>query len=93
MSDKDTKQQIFDSLREDAEQVKQVENALGIQDDPNTEIIWKTAPGNISVSRKRSGDNLTDEVRNWMFDYLIKFKEVFNPTMEEIVNNLSSDDE
>ncbi|MYC07643.1 MAG: hypothetical protein F4X57_10825 [Chloroflexi bacterium] len=88
MSDRNTKQQVFDSLREDAERVKRVENALGIQDDPSTEIIWKTAPGNISVSRKGSGNNMTDEVRDWMFNYLIKFKKVFNPHIEAIVNNL-----
>ena len=93
MGDSNMKQQVFDSLREDAKRVKQVEDALGIQDDPNTRIIWKTGPGNISVSRTGSGDDLTDEVRNWMFDYLIKFKKVFNPRIEAIVNNLSSGDE
>ena len=93
MSDKDKKKQVFDTLRNDTKQMKQIEDALGLKFDPETEIIWKTAPGNISVSRKGSGNDLTDEVRDWMFDYLIKFKDVFNPRMEEIIDNLSPDDE
>ena len=31
-----------------------------------------------------------EEIRNWMLDYLLKFKKVFNPRMEKIVAELGN---
>ena len=42
----------------------------------------------MGVYRKGSLDDpeeKLDEIRQWMFDYLIKFKGVFNPRMERII--------
>ena len=90
MSDREMKQQVFDTLRSDHERVREIEEALGLEADPLTEIVWRTAPGNISVSRRGSGDNLTDEVRDWMFDYLIKFRRVFDQPVANIIDNLGT---
>lgn len=91
----DTKeeQRVFDTLRRDCEAVQQIEKELGINSDPKTEIIWKTGPGNIAVRIDKSDDNLTEEVRAWMVDYLIKFKDVFDLRVRNIINDLSAGDE
>ena len=83
MSDSDMKQQVFDTLRNDSKRIQQIEEALGLESDPVTEMVWKTAPGNISVSRRGSGDNLTDAVRDWMFNYLMRFSKAFDQPIIE----------
>ena len=88
---RDRRNQVFDVLRHDGEQVKHIEEALGVESDPKTELVWKTGPGNIVVRRSGSSDNLTSDIESWMFDYLIRFKEVFNPVVAGIVNSLDSD--
>ena len=92
MSDKEVRRQVFDSLRNCKDQMEEIETQLGLDSDPSTELVWKTAPGNISVRRIRSDDNLTDEVRIWMFEYLIKFRKVFNPRVEKIIHDLGPSD-
>ena len=82
MSDKNTKKQVFDALRQDA---GQIEKDLDLE---KTKIVWKTSQGNIAVSIDKSDNNLTEKVRKWMFDYLIKFKKIFDHRVENIVNNL-----
>ena len=90
---KDYKQPIFDKFRADRENI---EGELGLGNDPNTQMEW-SAPrtGTIGVWRDGSlddpGDQL-EEIRQWMFDYLLKFKEVFNPRMEKIINELLTAD-
>lgn len=93
MSDSELKERIFGTLCEDAEQMEKIESALQLSADPESELNWKTAPGNISVSRKGSGDNLTDETRDWMFNYLIEFQKAFDGPIEEIIRErgLSAD--
>lgn len=74
----------------------EMEEALGIRDDSNTEIDWDTGrTHNIGVYRKGSLDDEEkyDEIRQWMFDYLLKFKKVFNPRMENIIAELENADE
>jgi len=93
MSDREMKQQVFDTLRSDSERVREIEEALGLGSDPVTEIVWRTAPGNISVARRGSGDNLTDEVRDWMFDYLIKFRIAFDQPVANIIDNIGTSDD
>ena len=86
MSDRELKNRVFDAMRSDRAQMEQTEKALGLECDSKTEINWKTAPGNISVSRKGAADNLTDEVRDWMYDYLIKFSEVLASQVDTILS-------
>ncbi len=88
---RERRNQVFDVLRDDSEQVKHIEEALGLESDPKTELVWKTGPGNIVVRRSGSSDNLTSDIEGWMFDYLIRFKDVFNPLVADIMNSLDSD--
>ena len=83
--DREMRRQVFDTLRDDINQMEEIEGSFGLDSHPSTELIWKTSPGNIAVRRSGSDDNLTDEVRDWMFDYLVKFKKVFSPRVEEII--------
>lgn len=73
----------------------EMEEALGIRDDSNTEIDWDTGrTHNIGVYRSGSLDDSEEElqeIRQWMFDYLLKFRDVFNPRMENIIAELESD--
>ena len=63
--------------------------------DPETSIDWRTRYGSLGVYRKGllADEEKHDEIRKWMFDYLLKFKKVFNPRMEKIIAELQSDDE
>ena len=92
MSDREMKQQVFDTLRSDRERVRvrEIEEDLGLESDPVTEIVWRTAPGNISVLRRGSADNLTDEVGDWIFDYLTKFRRVFDQPISNIIDDLGT---
>lgn len=62
----------------------------------NTGIEWKTPGyGSLGVYRKSTlydSDEEIDEIRQWMFDYLLKFKKVFNPRMKNILAELETDD-
>ena len=93
MGDRNSKKQVFDALRQDAKHLQRMEKQLGIEKDPRTRLVWKTSQGNIAVSIDKSDNNLTEEVRKWMYEYLIKFEEVFDACVKEIVSNLSSDAE
>ena len=77
-------------MRSDRERVREIEEALGLESDPVTEIVWRTAPGNISVLRRGSADNLTDEVGDWIFDYLTKFRRVFDQPISNIIDDLGT---
>ena len=83
---KDFKQPIFDELRADREGI---EKKLHLGSDPDTHIEWDVrTTGTIGVWRDGSIDDSEEEleeVRQWMFHYLLKFKEVFNPRIEEII--------
>ena len=83
---------ILDALRDDKCQQK-IENELNISSE--TRMSW-LVPGSGSLGVYRNGslndDEKHDEIRKWMFDYLLKFNEVFNPRIEEIVCDLESSD-
>jgi len=82
---KDFKQPIFDELRADCENI---EKKLGLDSDPNTQMKWNVPrTGSIGVWRYASLDDSEEqleEIREWMFHYLLKFRKVFNPRIEEI---------
>lgn len=83
---KDFKQPIFDKLRADR---NSIEKELELGNCPNTHIEWNVPKtGTIGVWRDGSIDDpeaKLEEIREWMFHYLLKFKEVFNPRIEAIV--------
>ena len=79
---------ITDGLR-DGDRAE-VEKALGIESDSNTKMVWDTGQytRNIGVWRDGSIDDSEEqleEIRQWMFHYLLKFKEVFNPRIQAII--------
>ena len=86
------KNHIFDRLREDSDEI---ENLLDLESNSDAEMVWRTDARNIAVSRYGSLDDEKrhDEIRKWMFHYLIKFKEVFNPRMEKIITELENGNE
>ena len=90
---KDFKQPIFDKLRADREDI---ENDLKLESDSDTQMDWDVPrTGTIGVWRDGSMDDPEEEleeIRQWMFDYLLKFKKVFNPRMERIVSELQAAD-
>ena len=82
---------ILSKLLEDR---KGIANELRI--DGSTRIDWKTSFGSLGVYRKATlydSDEELEEIRQWMFHYLLKFKEVFNPRMKAIIAELQSSDE
>ena len=86
---KDFKQPIFDKLRAEYESI---EKKLGLESDPDTQMDWNVpGTGTIGVWRDGSIDDSEEEledIRKWMFHYLIKFKEVFNPRIEKIISEI-----
>lgn len=87
----DFKQPIFDRLRADCESIERE-----LENDSDTNIDWCTPAGSIGVWRDGSLDDPEEEleaIRKWMFDYLIKFKEVFNPLMRKIIDEMNNTDD
>ena len=87
---KGDKKPIFDKLRADRENI---EGELELENDSDTNIDWCTPAGSIGVWRDGSIDDSEEEleeIRQWMFHYLLKFKEVFNPRMKKIIAELQS---
>ena len=83
---KDYKQPIFDELRSDRENIKA---ELELANDVDTQMEWNVpGTGTIGVWRDGSLDGSEEqleETREWMFHYLLKFKKVFDPRIEEII--------
>ena len=88
---KDYKQPIFDKLRADREDI---EKELELENDSDTQIEWDVPrTGTIGVWRDGSIDDSEgelEEIRQWMFDYLLKFNKVFNPRMKKIIAELEN---
>ena len=83
----------LNALRKD-ERRQRIENELDMSED--TRINWRVSgSGSLGVYRKGSLDDSEEdleEIRKWMFDYLLKFKKAFNPRMEGIVSELQAAD-
>lgn len=61
--------------------------------DPGTSIDWRTNFGSLGVYRKGSlndSEQELEDIRKWMFHYLLKFKKVFNPRMEKAIAELEN---
>ena len=87
---KDLKQPIFDELRADRENIKR---ELELGNDSDINIDWCTPAGSIGVWRDGSIDDSEvefEEIREWMFDYLLKFREVFNPRLKKIIDEMDN---
>ena len=85
------KSSVFRQLRE---VTSEIESKLQLESDI-VGIEWMTRARNIGVWREGSLNDPEDkleEIRQWMSHYLLKFKEVFNPRMEEIIRDLESAD-
>ena len=85
----DYKQPIFDKLRADS---KSIENELEMDD--TTQIDWDV-PGSRTIGVWRDGsiddpEEELEDIRKWMFRYLLKFKEVFNPRMKKIIAEMEN---
>ena len=83
---KDFKQPIFNKLRTDRDSI---EEELELGNYPNTQMEWNV-PGTRTIGIWRDGsiddsEVELEEIRQWMFHYLLKFKEVFNPRIEAII--------
>ena len=83
---KDFKQPIFDELRADYDSI---EKELELDIDANTQMAWDVPiTRTIGVWRDGSIDDSEEEleeIRKWMFHYLLKFKKVFNPRIDAII--------
>ena len=82
---------ILSVLRED-DCRQDIERELEISSD--TRIDWKTPYGSLGVYREGSlnDEEKHGEIRQWMYDYLTKFKEVFNPRIEKIIGQMENFD-
>lgn len=83
---KDFKQPIFNKLRTDRDSI---EEELELGNYPNTHMEWNV-PGTCTIGIWRDGSiddpkAKLEEIRQWMFYYLLKFKKVFNPRIEAIL--------
>ena len=79
--------QILNQIRNVSSERAKIEAKLDLPS--NTSIVWKTRANSIGVYRKATlydSEEELEEIRQWMFHYLLKFKKVFNPRMEKIVS-------
>ena len=84
---------MLNRIRNDAAAREDIEKELNLP--TGTSIEWKTWANSTGVYRKGSLDDSEEdleEIRKWMFDYLLKFKKAFNPRMERIVSELQAAD-
>ena len=82
---------ILNEIRNDAGKRAKVEAELNLP--PDTDIDWRTAARSLGVYRKGSlndSEEELEEIRQWMFDYLLKFRDVFNPRMEAIIEEMEN---
>ena len=79
---------ILSKLLEDR---KGITNELRMGEE--TGICWKTPYGSLGVYRKATlydPEEELEDIRKWMFHYLLKFKKVFNPRMEKIIEEMEN---
>ena len=81
---------ILNEIRNDAGKRAKIEAELSLP--AGTYINWKTGAGSTGVYRKASlsdSEVELDATREWMFDYLLKFRRVFNPHLKAIIARMS----
>ena len=80
----------LDALRKD-ECRQQIKAELA--SDSETSIDWRTPYSSLGVYRKATlydSEEELEDIRKWMFRYLLKFKKVFNPRMEKIIEEMEN---
>ena len=64
--------------------------------DSHTSINWRVpSTGTLGVYRKATlydSEEELEKIRKWMYEYLIRFREVFTPRMEKIIAELENSD-
>ena len=86
--------QILNKIRDDPKKKTDVQAALNLPS--GTKIDWRTGARSLGVWREGSLNDSEEElekIRQWMFDYLCKFKKVFTPRMKKILAELETADE
>ena len=81
---------ILNEIRNDAGKKEKIEDELKLSS--GTLIKWKTGANSTGVYRKASlndSQEELDEIRRWMFEYLLKFKKVFKPRLEAIIARMN----
>ena len=91
MNDKRMKTRVFNALRRNKRRTKQMEKELGIERVKDAKMIWGKGNRNINVARKKPenhpiySDDEFEEIWDWIFDYLVKFEQVFDGRVREIM--------
>ena len=93
MNDKVMRKRVFGDLRKYKRRMKRMEKELGIEGDGRNKLTWgKGKRNNIGVVREKPQNHPIypydelEEIRNWMFEYLIKFEKVFDGEIAEIMD-------
>ena len=84
---------ILNEIRNDVGKKANIEDELKLSS--GTNICWKTGANSTGVYRKASlndSEEELDKIRRWMFDYLLKFKKVFNPRLKAIIARMNNGD-
>lgn len=83
--------QILNEIRNDAGEKAKIEVELNLSS--CTLIEWRTGASSTGVYRKASlndSEEELDKIRRWMFEYLLKFKKVFNPRLKAIIARMNN---
>ena len=78
-----TDKRILESLRQNKQAIEAELNLSS-----HTGLQWSTGAGSIGVYRDGTmydSEEELEKIRQWMFDYLLKFKKVFNPRIDAII--------
>ena len=82
---------ILNEIRNNVGKKAKIEGELDLSS--GTHIKWRTGAKSTGVYRKASlndSEEDLDEIRRWMFEYLLKFKKVFNPRLEPIIAKMDN---
>jgi len=82
---------ILNEIRNDAVERDKIEAELHLYS--GTHMDWRTGANSTGVYRKASlndSEEELEEIRRWMFHYLIKFKKVFNLRLEAIIAKMDN---
>ena len=85
---------ILNEIRNDSGEKAKIEDELNLPS--GTHITWKTGANSTGVYRKASlndSEEELEEIRRWMFHYLLKFKKVFNSRIKKAIAELEKAEE